>query len=93
MPSGDYLVLLGGASHTPPATFNDAFAAIGKTADIWDWDDLGMPTVAILQAYDGVIIDESWYLDASGLPTAWPWTYDRFEEEMQAPKLDDYDMK
>ena len=35
----------------------------------------------------------SWYLDASGLPTAWPWTFDRFREEMSAPRLDDYDRR
>jgi hypothetical protein len=73
MPSGDYLVLLGGSSHTSPATFNDAFAAIGRTADIWDWDDLGMPTVAILQAYDAVIIDESWYFDTTQRDTLGAW--------------------
>jgi len=35
----------------------------------------------------------SWYLDSDDLPTAWPWTYDRFREEMQAPRLTDYDMR
>ena len=35
----------------------------------------------------------SWYLDGDGLPTAWPWTYDRFRAEMQTPRLDDYDMR
>ncbi len=65
MPSGDYLVLLGGAAHTTPEMFNAALAAAGRTADIWDWDDLGMPTVAILHAYTAVIVDESWYLDAT----------------------------
>jgi cation diffusion facilitator CzcD-associated flavoprotein CzcO len=35
----------------------------------------------------------SWYLDAQGLPTAWPWTYDRFREEMHAPRLADYDCR
>jgi len=35
---------------------------------------------------------KSWYLDASGLPTAWPWTFDRFREEMSQPRLGDYDM-
>jgi len=65
MPSGDYLVLLGGASHTDPVVFQQAFAAIGRTADTWDWDDLGVPTVAILQQYDAVIVDESWYLDTA----------------------------
>ncbi len=35
----------------------------------------------------------SWYLDASGLPTAWPWTFDRFRAEMSAPRLGDFEMK
>jgi cation diffusion facilitator CzcD-associated flavoprotein CzcO len=35
----------------------------------------------------------SWYLDATGLPTAWPWTFDRFREDMRAPRFDDYDMR
>lgn len=35
----------------------------------------------------------SWYLDASGLPTAWPWTFDRFREEMSAPRLGDFDLR
>jgi len=34
----------------------------------------------------------SWYLDASGLPTAWPWTFDRFREEMSESQLQDYEM-
>jgi subtilisin family serine protease/bacillopeptidase F (M6 metalloprotease family) len=63
MPSGDYLVLLGGGSHTSPAMWQLAFSAAGRTADIWDWDDLGLPTLEILQAYTGVIVDESWYFD------------------------------
>jgi cation diffusion facilitator CzcD-associated flavoprotein CzcO len=33
---------------------------------------------------------KSWYLDASGLPTAWPFTWDRFREEMARPRFDDY---
>lgn len=36
---------------------------------------------------------KSWYLDASGLPTAWPFTWDRFRDEMAAPRLDDYEMR
>ena len=35
----------------------------------------------------------SWYLDAGGLPTAWPWTFDRFREEMSKPRLSDYEMR
>jgi cation diffusion facilitator CzcD-associated flavoprotein CzcO len=33
----------------------------------------------------------SWYLDDRGIPAAWPWTFDRFREEMAAPKLSDYE--
>lgn len=35
----------------------------------------------------------SWYLDDDGLPTAWPWTFDRFREETAAPRLADYEMR
>jgi cation diffusion facilitator CzcD-associated flavoprotein CzcO len=35
----------------------------------------------------------SWYLDANGLPMAWPWTFDRFREEMDKPRLADFEMK
>jgi hypothetical protein len=69
MPSGDYLVLLGGTSHTDATTYQAALSAIGRTADIWDWDDLGMPTTDILHAYDAVIVDESWYFDATQMTT------------------------
>jgi cation diffusion facilitator CzcD-associated flavoprotein CzcO len=33
----------------------------------------------------------SWYLDDRGVPAAWPWTFDRFREEMAAPRLADYE--
>jgi cation diffusion facilitator CzcD-associated flavoprotein CzcO len=36
---------------------------------------------------------KSWYLDASGLPTAWPWTFDRFCDAMSAPRLEDYELR
>jgi len=36
---------------------------------------------------------KSWYLDAAGLPTAWPWTFDRFREEMSRPRLEDFDVR
>jgi hypothetical protein len=36
---------------------------------------------------------KSWYLDANGLPTAWPWTFDRFRDEMAAPSLGDFDLR
>ncbi len=35
----------------------------------------------------------SWYLDENGIPTAWPWTFDRFREEMAGPRLTDYEMR
>lgn len=34
----------------------------------------------------------SWYIDATGLPMAWPWTYDRFREEMHEPRFEDYEI-
>jgi cation diffusion facilitator CzcD-associated flavoprotein CzcO len=33
----------------------------------------------------------SWYLDDRGIPASWPWTFDRFREEMAAPKLEAYE--
>jgi cation diffusion facilitator CzcD-associated flavoprotein CzcO len=36
---------------------------------------------------------KSWYLDAKGVPTAWPWTFDRFRQEMSAPRLGDFEMR
>jgi len=35
----------------------------------------------------------SWYLDETGLPTAWPFTFDRFRAEMGAPRLEDYERR
>ena len=34
----------------------------------------------------------SWYLDDRGIPATWPWTFDRFSDEMAAPKLDHYEL-
>jgi cation diffusion facilitator CzcD-associated flavoprotein CzcO len=34
----------------------------------------------------------SWYLDDRGIPAVWPWTFDRFREEMAAPKLAAYEL-
>jgi cation diffusion facilitator CzcD-associated flavoprotein CzcO len=36
---------------------------------------------------------KSWYLDHDGLPTAWPFSYDRFREEMSAPRLADWELR
>jgi cation diffusion facilitator CzcD-associated flavoprotein CzcO len=36
---------------------------------------------------------KSWYLDANGVPAAWPWTFDRFREEMSEPRLKDFEMR
>jgi cation diffusion facilitator CzcD-associated flavoprotein CzcO len=35
----------------------------------------------------------SWYLDDRGIPAAWPWSFDRFREEMAAPRLDAYELR
>ncbi|MHB8671620.1 MAG: flavin-containing monooxygenase [Acidimicrobiales bacterium] len=34
----------------------------------------------------------SWYLDDRGVPAAWPWSFDRFREEMSRPDLADYEL-
>ncbi len=34
---------------------------------------------------------KSWYLDKSGIPASWPWSYARFAEEMAAPKLEAFE--
>lgn len=34
----------------------------------------------------------SWYLDSQGIPTAWPWSMQRFFDEMREPRLDDYEL-
>ena len=34
----------------------------------------------------------SWYLDDRGVPAVWPWTFDRFREEMAKPRLGDYEL-
>ncbi len=35
---------------------------------------------------------QSWYLDAEGVPATWPWTQDRFREEMAAPRMGAYEL-
>ena len=35
----------------------------------------------------------SWYLDANGVPAVWPWTFDRFREEMSRPRLGDFELR
>jgi cation diffusion facilitator CzcD-associated flavoprotein CzcO len=35
----------------------------------------------------------SWYLDDRGIPAVWPWTFQRFREEMHEPKLDAYECR
>ena len=35
----------------------------------------------------------SWYLDDRGVPAVWPWSFDRFREEMAAPDLAAYELR
>jgi cation diffusion facilitator CzcD-associated flavoprotein CzcO len=34
----------------------------------------------------------SWYLDDRGIPMTWPWTFERFREEMAAPRPEAYEL-
>ncbi|WP_077035810.1 NAD(P)/FAD-dependent oxidoreductase [Pelomonas sp. KK5] len=35
----------------------------------------------------------SWYLDATGVPTSWPWNYDAFAEATATARLDEYELR
>jgi len=35
----------------------------------------------------------SWYLDDRGIPATWPWSFDRFREEMAAPDLTAFELR
>jgi cation diffusion facilitator CzcD-associated flavoprotein CzcO len=35
----------------------------------------------------------SWYLDDRGVPMSWPFTFERFRQEMAAPKLDAWELR
>jgi cation diffusion facilitator CzcD-associated flavoprotein CzcO len=35
---------------------------------------------------------KSWYLDADGVPSAWPWSIERFYADLASPNLDDYEL-
>jgi len=60
------------------------------------------PTAAATATFDAARVEaaqktvwvtgcRSWYLDDRGIPAVWPWTFDRFREEMAAPQLDAYE--
>ncbi|MDZ4371182.1 MAG: NAD(P)/FAD-dependent oxidoreductase [Phenylobacterium sp.] len=36
---------------------------------------------------------DSWYLDKQGVPASWTFTYDRFVDEMAAPRLSDFETR
>jgi cation diffusion facilitator CzcD-associated flavoprotein CzcO len=61
------------------------------------------PTMAALEDYEARRIQaakktvfasgcKSWYLDATGVPLVWPWSYAYFQEVMSSPKLGDYEL-
>jgi cation diffusion facilitator CzcD-associated flavoprotein CzcO len=35
----------------------------------------------------------SWYLDDRGIPATWPWTFDRFRDEMAEPQLAAFELR
>jgi cation diffusion facilitator CzcD-associated flavoprotein CzcO len=36
---------------------------------------------------------KSWYLDDRGIPAVWPWSFDRFRQEMREPALENFDCR
>ena len=35
---------------------------------------------------------QSWYLDADGVPSSWPWSYDAFAEQTAGPRFDEFEL-
>ena len=35
---------------------------------------------------------KNWYLDKNGNPAMWPWTFERFREEMKAPDSGNFEI-
>ena len=35
----------------------------------------------------------SWYLDKNGNPVTWPWSFERFEEDMKRPRLEEFELR
>lgn len=61
-----------------------------------------MPTREATDAFNQALVEasrttiwssgcKSWYLDKNGVPQSWPWTFDRFREEMRAPMESDFE--
>ena len=36
---------------------------------------------------------QSWYIDKFGNPAMWPWSYERFRDEMKEPDLTEFDIR
>jgi hypothetical protein len=34
----------------------------------------------------------SWYLDKHGTPITWPWSFERFQDDMREPRLAEFEM-
>ncbi len=34
----------------------------------------------------------SWYLDKNGTPVTWPWSFERFQDDMREPRLAEFEM-
>lgn len=34
----------------------------------------------------------SWYLDKTGTPVSWPWTANKFREDLESPRLNEYEV-
>ncbi len=62
------------------------------------------PTHAAMEAFEAARTEaakhtiwatgcRSWYLDDRGIPATWPWSFDRFRAEMQAPKPDAFEIR
>ncbi len=84
-----------------PTLKSGRFAAIADFEDPRQMELVQLVSVSreAMQAFDAERMEaakktvwatgcSSWYLDAEGIPASWPWTYQRFKDEMSAPQLE-----
>jgi cyclohexanone monooxygenase len=62
------------------------------------------PTADAAAAFNAAIRDQlpetiwatgckSWYIDQRGQVASWPWTFDKFVDDLRAPRWDDFELR
>jgi hypothetical protein len=66
--------------------------ALGVEADQAATDDFNERLIEATKGTVWVTGCRSWYLNEDGIPAAWPWTLQRFRDEMAQPELRDFNL-